>query len=130
MARKDKGKRGIFIADDTDSSLSSASMEFIPYNPDDASIFLAMSAASLPLFQSVITSVIKRWWNNGALLNVVNQLSYLSSPQCLSSPIHIGGVGQEIVLTHKGTLPFFHGPGSTAYYLKDAKVCLLSLGLL
>jgi len=130
MARKDKGKRGVFIADDTDSSLSSASMELIPYNPDDESLFLAMSADSLLSLQSVITSVIKWWWDNGASLNVVNQLSYLSSPQCLSSPNHIGGVGQGIVLTHKGTLPFLHGPGSTAYYSKDAKVCLLSLGLL
>ena len=46
-----------------------------------------------------------------------------------SSPIHIGGVGQGIALTFKGTLSFLHGSGSRAYYSSDAKVCLISLGL-
>ena len=70
----------------------------------------------------------KWWYDNCATVTITNDLSILVEVKVLAKPIPIGGLGSGIFVTHSGYLSFMPRVFGLAYFSRDSKVNLISLG--
>ena len=68
------------------------------------------------------------YYDNCASVSLVNDLSALVEVVPVSPTFRVGGIGDGIVVTHRGYIPFLPRSVGRAYYSADASANLISLG--